>query len=232
MSITRRIISRLGKTFPRFSGEKNHTTLKSANGGSDVDCVASLSLRETVLLERQAVLYRSLVSALSTDAVVFAKVRLADFLKLDNGGNDLKFAIKMDRKFVDFLLCDPQTMKPLAVVEMSSSPTKSDSRSQTKDPFVMQSLRSAKVKLLRIEARSHYAIDELRTLLLDKIVDPDSIPPNCQAASVSHDDSLAVPDQQTRFAHAGSSTQVDQPHVDRPHADRPSAKQRRVAAPR
>lgn len=141
----------------------------SAEKKEDVDDDSELpfGLRSHMLSESHALLYRALVAALAAEAVVFAKVRLADFLYVSGGGDDLKHAIKMDRKFVDFLLCDPFTMQPLAVIELKRSGNPDEQRSR--DPFIARALKTAEITMLRIEARNSYPVAELRSALLPKI---------------------------------------------------------------
>ena len=121
-----------------------------------------------MMSDDKAVLYRALVAALAADAVIFAKVRLADFLFVVNGGNDLKHAIKMDRKHVDFLLCDPFTMHPVAVVELTY-PEEPNEKPLQRDPFVTRALKTAGISLLKVEQRPSYPIHELRNAMLSKI---------------------------------------------------------------
>ncbi|MGB7344763.1 MAG: DUF2726 domain-containing protein [Pirellulaceae bacterium] len=162
-------VTRIGRAARRFFqfGEN-----ENASSGEELANESSLKLklRPEVLSPTQAKLYRSLVAAISADAVVFAKVRLSNFLIVSAGGGGLELGLKMDRKCVDFLLCDPFTMKPLAVVELVE-PVKSPTQqaSQPKDLFITRVLHNARIKHLRIEARSHYPIEELRKILFSKI---------------------------------------------------------------
>lgn len=127
-------------------------------------------LRSHMLSQQKALLYRALVAAMAADAVVFAKVRLADFLFVSGGGEDLKHAIKMDRKFVDFLLCDPFSMQPLAVIELSV-PQQEGSKPQSRDPFITRALKTASISLLKVESRDSYPVQQLRELILPRVQD-------------------------------------------------------------
>ncbi|QDT08896.1 DUF2726 domain-containing protein [Planctomycetes bacterium K23_9] len=129
----------------------------------------ALSQRANVLSESHALLYRALANAMGTDCAIFAKSRLSDFLALRDGGKDLKLAIKMDRKYVDFMLCDPSSMQPIAAVQLVLNPKDKPGARPPVDPFIAQALRAAGIKLLRIDARKNYCSDELRKALLPKV---------------------------------------------------------------
>lgn len=132
------------------------------------DSKLPFGLRSQMLSEPKALMYRALVAAAASDAVVFAKVRLSDFLFVSGGGDDLKHAIKMDRKFVDFLLCDPFSMQPLLVIELGI-PTEEGEKPQTRDPFITRALKTSGIKLLKVEARPSYPVREFRDMLLPYI---------------------------------------------------------------
>ena len=154
-----------GKAALKLLGVANEESNSDSEGGNTE---LPFGLRTHMLSEQKALLYRALVAAMAADAVVFAKVRLSDFLFVSGGGDDLKHAIKMDRKYVDFLLCDPFSMQPLAVVE-SVFPLQRGEKRRPRDPFVTRALKTAGITLLKIETRPGYPIEELRELLLPKI---------------------------------------------------------------
>ena len=134
----------------------------------DDDSKLPFGLRSQMLSEPKALMYRALVASAAADAVVFAKVRLSDFLFVAGGGDDLKHAIKMDRKFVDFLLCDPFSMQPLLVIELGM-PVSDGEKQKTRDPFITRALKTSGIKLLKVEARQSYPVRELRDLMLPYI---------------------------------------------------------------
>lgn len=145
----------------RLAAPENLTDTKDA--GDELP----FGLRSHMLSQQSALLYRALVAAMAADAVVFAKVRLADFLFV-SGGENLKHAVKMDRKYVDFLLCDPFSMQPLAVIELSF-PVETGEKPKSRDPFVSRALKTAGIPLLKIEARQSYPVQQLRGVLLPRV---------------------------------------------------------------
>jgi hypothetical protein len=63
-------------------------------------------------------------------------------------------------KRVDFPLCDPTTMRPLAGIELDDASHKADAR-QERDAFVEEVFEAACLPLLRFPARSTYAPADL-----------------------------------------------------------------------
>lgn len=158
-------VSQWGKAALKLLGVSNKSELESEETD---DSALPFGLRTQMMAEDKAILYRALVAALAADAVVFSKVRLADFLFVVGGGDDLKHAIKMDRKYVDFLLCDPFSMQPIAVVELTY-PVNESEKTPVRDPFVTRALKTAGISLLKIQACPSYPVQELRRLILAKI---------------------------------------------------------------
>ncbi|NND97381.1 MAG: DUF2726 domain-containing protein [Pirellulaceae bacterium] len=171
-------VSQWGKAALNLLGiatEQEQTASSQEQSGPAI--ALPFALRSQMLCEQKATLYRALVAAVASDAVVFAKVRLADFVRIpdqfgdDDGANrdvNLVHAIKLDRKYVDFLLCDPFTMQPLAVVELADA-TETDPTGRSRDPFVNRAVKATGIKLLKVQTRTDYPIGHLRRLLLPKL---------------------------------------------------------------
>ena len=128
---------------------------------------AVFQVRPHVLSPIEQTAFHALVSAGEGRVVVFPKVHLVDFLAVREGVQHISEAIRMDRKRVDFLLCDAETMEPLAVVELFSNDKEAPRPPQ--DPFVSRALASSGLANFRIEAVSHYPIDELRERLIRRM---------------------------------------------------------------
>ena len=113
--------------------------------------------------------YHALVAAGDGMILVFPKVHLVDFLYVRDGAAQISDAIRMDRKNVDFLLCDAKTMEPKAVIELFSSDRKRTYKSH-QDPFVSRVLSSSGLASFRIEARDSYPVEELRERLMRRLM--------------------------------------------------------------
>jgi hypothetical protein len=88
-------------------------------------------------------------------AVVCPKVNLGDVFFVTLPNENRKFRNKIDRKHVDFLVCDPRTMRPLFGVELDD---KSHSRADRaeRDEFVDELFQAAGLPLLRQPVRAAY----------------------------------------------------------------------------
>ena len=77
-------------------------------------------LREDFLSAAELNFFTTLQSAIGQKAVVCAKVALGDVfrVKKDDPSRFRIYTNKIDRKHVDFLLCDPVTMRPIAGIEL------------------------------------------------------------------------------------------------------------------
>lgn len=83
---------------------------------------------------------------------ILSKVRLIDFVGVKRGlaGNEaFGFISKIKQKHVDFLICNPDNLYPLAVIELDDS-THQSLKSQESDKFKNQVLSSAGIKIYRI----------------------------------------------------------------------------------
>lgn len=123
-------------------------------------------LRDDFLSAAEHNFYLVLNKAVSDWAVVCPKVSLRDlfFATADEGGLRLAYTNKIDRKHIDFLLCDPQTVRPLVGIELDDKSHRRKER-QEKDRFVEEVFRAAKLPLVRISVQRTYNVGELSGLL-------------------------------------------------------------------
>jgi very-short-patch-repair endonuclease len=88
-------------------------------------------------------------------AVVCVKVGLGDLFYVTDKDNKTAHRNRIDRKHVDFLLCDPATMRPLAGVELDDASHGRKDR-QARDLLVEEVFAAAGLPLLREPARRAY----------------------------------------------------------------------------
>jgi hypothetical protein len=95
-------------------------------------------------------------------AIVCPKVNLADIFvsQTGNAQQDLRYKNRIDRKHVDFLLCDPHSARPLAGVELDDSSHRRPER-QDRDVFVQEVFDAAGLPLLRVPVKPGYSPLEL-----------------------------------------------------------------------
>ena len=107
-----------------------------------------------------------LKSIVSDTALISIKVGLGD-LFYARASDPSKFRIytnKIDRKHVDFLLCDPRTVHPIAGIELDDKSHQRSDR-QARDEFVEHVFAAAKLPLIRVPAKHSYSTTELQALL-------------------------------------------------------------------
>ncbi len=75
---------------------------------------------------------------------------------------------KIDRKQVDFVLCDPKTLKPVFVIELDDSSHKRPDRIE-RDTFVEKVLEEARIPLVRVPVTGNYDTEKLGVLFKDAV---------------------------------------------------------------
>ncbi len=105
--------------------------------------------------------YRVLSLAVGDQAVICPQAGLGAIFFVPKGSE--RFYGHWNRiaaKRVDFLLCDPTTMRPLAGIELDDASHKAEAR-QERDAFVAEVFEAACLPLLRFPARTTYAPADL-----------------------------------------------------------------------
>ena len=123
-------------------------------------------LRDDFLSPAEHSFYLVLQQAVSDWALICPKVNLRDlfYAKISGAREKRIFTNKIDRKHVDFVLCDPKTMKVLVAVELDDK-THNQKKRQERDQFVENVFQAAEVPLARITARRTYNANELNLTL-------------------------------------------------------------------
>lgn len=120
--------------------------------------------RDDFLSAAEFSFYRVLASAVGDKAVVCPKVNLADVFFVVRPNENHGYRNKIDRKHVDFLLCDPATMKPFCGIELDDSSHARRDR-QDRDEFVDQVFQVAGLPLVRVPAKGAYSPTALLAML-------------------------------------------------------------------
>ena len=123
-------------------------------------------VRDDFLSLAELSFYLVLKSTVSDWALVCPKVSLGDlfYAKSSDHGKYRTYTNKIDRKHVDFLLCDLKTVRPILGIELDDKSHQSQDR-QERDEFVENVFSAAKLPLVRIPVRHSYSITELNSLL-------------------------------------------------------------------
>ncbi|MDO9556574.1 MAG: DUF2726 domain-containing protein [Coriobacteriia bacterium] len=121
-------------------------------------------LRDDFLSPSELSFYRVLASAVGDRALVCPKVNLADLFFVVKPNENQAYRNKIDRKHVDFLLCDPQSLCPLVGVELDDKSHQREDR-QARDEFVNQVFAAAGLPLLHVPAQAGYSATALAASL-------------------------------------------------------------------
>lgn len=121
-------------------------------------------LRDDFLSPAEKSFHDVLSIALESRLVVCPKVNLADIFFVKRPNENTGARSRISQKHLDFLLCEPGTMKPVLGIELDDSSHARADR-QERDAFVDQVYSAAGLPLLHIPVRAGYSIQELVSML-------------------------------------------------------------------
>jgi predicted RNA-binding Zn-ribbon protein involved in translation (DUF1610 family) len=124
--------------------------------------------RDDFLSPAELSFYRVLILALNQSFLVCPKVNLADIFFVAQSSRSQSYRNRIDRKHVDFLLCDPTSIRPVAGIELDDSSHGRSDR-QIRDQFVDQVFRSAGLPLVRIPVTKNYSPQNIETLIREAL---------------------------------------------------------------
>lgn len=124
-----------------------------------------------------------LKSAVSDLALISIKAGLYDlFYVKSSDGSKYRYTNKIDRKHIDFLLCDLKTVQPIAGIELDDKSHQRIDR-QVRDEFVENVFRAAGLPLIRVPVKHSYSVAELQALLKPYLAMEKPAPPGIQVAT-------------------------------------------------
>lgn len=119
-------------------------------------------LREYFLSTPEISLFRLLQKMVGDRYVICPKVALTDIFTIVRPNENVHFYNKIFRKHVDFLLCDPQTLKPAIGVELVKPIAKTETRAT--DQFMEDLFSAEGVPLVHIPLGENYEVSDLVNL--------------------------------------------------------------------
>ena len=107
-------------------------------------------------------LYQELRRQVGDRYAIFAQVRLADFIEVDvnkyqNRSKWQSYWNKIRSKHVDFLLCDPVTLKPQVAIELNGKSHNSD-KMIARDKFVEVMYKTVGIKFITIRSGEKFKL--------------------------------------------------------------------------
>jgi len=148
--------------------------------------------RDDFLSQAEFSFYRVLSRAMEDRAVICPKVGLGDIFFVVRQEGSQAYRNKIDRKHVDFLICDPQTMSPRLGIELDDASHRRPDRQQ-RDRFVDQVFEAAGLPLVRFAAQATYNPANIQAKLMpfleggQAVASPTatgSAPPTCPKCGV------------------------------------------------
>ena len=123
-------------------------------------------LRDDFLSPAELSFFQVLRSVTGQQVVVCAKVSLGDLFFAQAGDARKNRAVtnRIDRKHVDFLLCEARTMRPMLGIELDDRSHERPDR-KARDELVEGVFAAAKLPLLRVPVRQGYSPTELVALI-------------------------------------------------------------------
>jgi hypothetical protein len=142
-------------------------------------------LRETFLSTREMALFRVLQTMVKRHYVICPKVSLNDIFYIVRPNENVHFFNKIFRKHVDFLLCEPDTLKPAIGIELVKPVGRKETRET--DQFMEDLFLSAGLPLVHIPSSDRYNesdLVELIQLALVKVKESKPLRASTEADSV------------------------------------------------
>ncbi|MDX3775705.1 DUF2726 domain-containing protein [Chromatiaceae bacterium AAb-1] len=112
-----------------------------------------------------------LESAVTTDYKIMNRVKLADLLELKNNTGEKSrrtTLLKLNAKYLDFVLCDPQDFSIVAVIDLVNNSSR-DGHKATPDWFVSGALEAAGIPYLRMKIKAGYSVTDIQSALAARL---------------------------------------------------------------
>jgi hypothetical protein len=165
MAVTKEKSGCLSVIFPFLKRSQKEATAK----------VLPYRLRDDFLSPAEFSFYKVLSSLVGTRLTIQSKVRLADVFFVARPNENVVYFNRIAQKHLDFLVCDPITMKPLFGVELDDSSHKRNDR-QERDEFVESVCKVAGLPLLRLPVQREYNSREIAAQIAPLLKDKVSVP--------------------------------------------------------
>ncbi len=139
-------------------------------------------LRDTLLSASENAFYQVLLETVGSHATICPKVGLWDIFSVDDLSRNFSAKSRIDRKHVDFLLCEPESMSPLVGIELDDSSHNRPDRRE-RDAFVDAVYSSACFPLVHIRTERSYDTDQLARTLAPYLTDLSTVTPDIPPAA-------------------------------------------------
>jgi hypothetical protein len=118
----------------------------------------------SLVTKNEMLYYKALRRAVGTEFTVALKVRLADIITCQREAWSMGYGRLIAQKHIDFLLCDPATLRVVLALEIDDRSHARPKR-RLRDLFVDRALGAAGVPLVRIRAAASYEPLDIKHVL-------------------------------------------------------------------
>jgi hypothetical protein len=113
-------------------------------------------IRDDFLSPAELAFYRILAGTVQGRFTICPKVRLADIFYVSRPHENVAARNRIQQKHVDFLLCDPTTLRPRLAIELDDASHQRPDR-RDRDLFVDDVFQAAQLPILHIPAARSYS---------------------------------------------------------------------------
>jgi len=117
-------------------------------------------IRDDFLSPAEKSFYHVIKGMMGSTFTICAKVSLADIFFVIRPNENMSAYNRINRKHVDFLICESREMKPLFAIELDDSSHNRSDRIE-RDAFVDEVFETAELPLIHIPVRASYNTNEL-----------------------------------------------------------------------
>jgi hypothetical protein len=121
-------------------------------------------VRDDFLSAAELSFFHVLESVIEDKLIICAKVRLADIFFVTEPHKNFSYFNRISQRHVDFLLCQPDTLRPVFAIELDDASHNRSDRKE-RDDFVNKAFQAAKLPLVHIPAQRAYNTRDLATRL-------------------------------------------------------------------
>jgi hypothetical protein len=125
---------------------------------------------DSILSPAELEFFSVLRLAVPTGFYICCKPRLGDLIIVPNQEGRQSARNRVDRKHVDFVLCEEVSMKPRLAIELDDR-SHDNSASRETDDFKDEVLRRASISILRVPCRRRYDVRQLQGQIVAAIRD-------------------------------------------------------------
>ncbi len=125
--------------------------------------------RDSLMTETELAFFGILEQALEDSYRIYSKVRLEDIIQVKPGIEKATAFAARNRikcRHIDFVLCDPETLKILASIELDDRSHERPER-MDRDDFVDEALRVCGIPCIRFPVQRNYSSREIRQAVED-----------------------------------------------------------------